>query len=89
MDIGFSLCTAPDYLVLVSKYFRCIPGTLRISRSIQKLSGSLEVILELNVVQREVSIEVKNKARSLEVTRIISRSLEQRFEVQGGQDGVK
>jgi len=56
-------------------------GTLRISRSIQKLSGSLEVILELNVVKREVSVEVNNKARSLEVTRIIPGSLEQRFKV--------
>jgi len=37
-----------------------------------------------NVVQREVSIEVKNKARPLEVTRIISRSPEQRLEVQMG-----
>jgi len=46
----------------MSKYFRCIPGTLRISRSIQKLSRSLEVIPELNIVQREVSVEVKNKA---------------------------
>ena len=48
------------------------------------MSKSSEVSLELNIVQREVSVEVKNKARSLEVTRIISRSLEQRFEVQGG-----
>ena len=45
--------------------------------------------LELSIVQREVSIEVKNKARSLEVTRIISGSPEQRFKVQGGQDGVE
>ena len=54
-----------------------------------KLSGSLEVNLELSVAQREVSVEVKNKTRALEVTRIISGSPEQRFEVQGGQDGVK
>jgi len=33
----------------------------------------------------EVSIEVKNKARSLGVTKIISGSLEQRFKVYGGQ----
>ena len=69
MDIGFSLCAVPDYLILMSKYFRCVLGTLRISGSIQKLSRSSEVIPELNVVQREVSIEVKNKARALEVTR--------------------
>ena len=29
-DIGFSLCTAPNYLILVSEYFRCVLGTLRI-----------------------------------------------------------
>src|SRR5882724_5968298 len=29
-DIGFSSCTVPNYLILVSKYFRCVPGTLRI-----------------------------------------------------------
>ena len=58
-DIGFSSCAAPNYLVLMSEYFRCVPGTLRISGSVQKLSGSLEVNPELSVVQREVSIEVK------------------------------
>ena len=78
-DFSFSSCAAPDYLILVSEYFRCVPGTPRISGSVWKLTGSLEVIPELNVVQREVSIEVKNKARSLEVTRIISGSPEQRF----------
>jgi len=49
-DIGFS---SPNYLVLLSKYFRCIPGTPRIL----KVSGE---------VQREGSIEVKYEARSLE-----------------------
>ena len=29
-DIGFSSCTVPNYLVLLSKYFGCILGTLRI-----------------------------------------------------------
>jgi len=33
-DIGFSLFTVPNYLILVSEYFRCFPGTLRISRSV-------------------------------------------------------
>src|SRR5882724_11217140 len=82
-DIGFSLCAAPNYLILMSEYFRCVLGTLRITRSVWKLSGSLEVNLELRIVQREVSIEVKNKARAWEVTRIISGSPEQRFK--GGQ----
>jgi len=79
----------PNYLVLVSEYFRCLLGTPRISGSVCELSGSSEVNPELSVVQREVSIEVKNKARSLEVIRIISRNLEQRFDVQGCQDGVE
>jgi len=39
---------------------------------------------ELNIVQRGVSVEVKNKDRSLEVTRFNSGSPEQRFGVQGG-----
>ena len=79
----------PDYLVLMSEYFSCVLGTPRISGSVQKLSRSSEVNPELSLVQREVSVVVKNKARALEVTRIISGSLEQRFEVQEGQDGVK
>src|SRR5882724_13282602 len=33
-----------------------------------ELSESLEVNPELSIVQREVSVEVKNKARALEVT---------------------
>jgi len=66
----------------MSEYFGCIPGTPRISRGVWKLSGSSEVNLELSVVQREESIEVKYEARSLEVTRIISGSLELRFEIQ-------
>jgi len=45
----------------MSKYFRCIPGTPKITGSVQKLSGSLEVNPELSIVQREVSIEVKIK----------------------------
>jgi len=73
----------------VYKYFICVQWFLRTSRSYRKLSGSSEVNLELSVVQREVSIEVKNKARALEVTRIISGSPEQRFKVQGGQGEVK
>ena len=63
----------PNYLVLVSEFFwECL-----------EVVWSLEVNLELSIVQREVSIEVKSKARALEVTGIISGSLEQRFEVQG------
>ena len=31
-DIGFNLCTAPNYLTLMSEYFKCILATLRISR---------------------------------------------------------
>jgi len=77
----------PNYLILVSKYFRCILGTP--TRSVWKLSRSSEFNPELSIVQREVSIEVKNKARALEVTRIISGSPEQRSEVQGGQDEVE
>jgi len=46
--------------------FQMCSGTLRISRSVWKLSRSSEVIPELNVVQREGSVEVKYKARSLE-----------------------
>jgi len=30
LDIGFSSCTAPNYLILVSEYFKCILGTPRI-----------------------------------------------------------
>jgi len=30
LDVGFSLCAAPNYLILVSKYFGCILGTPRI-----------------------------------------------------------
>ena len=59
LDIGFSLCAVPNYLILMSKYFRCVPGTPRISGSVWELSGSSEVNLELSIVQREVTIEVK------------------------------
>jgi len=68
LDIGFSLCIVPNYLILMSKYFICVLGVLRISGSVWKLSRSLEVNPELSVVQREVSVEVKNKSRALEVT---------------------
>ena len=30
LDIGFSSCAAPNYLILVSEYFGCVLGTLRI-----------------------------------------------------------
>ena len=30
LDIGFSSCAAPNYLILMSEYVRCILGTLRI-----------------------------------------------------------
>ena len=49
----------PEYLILVSEYFRCVPGTLKISGNVQKLSRSLEVNPELSIVQREVTVEVK------------------------------
>jgi len=52
----------------MSKNFRCIPRVPRISRSVWKFSGSSEVNLELSIVQREVRIEVKSKARALEVS---------------------
>jgi len=29
-DVSFSSCIVPNYLVLMSEYFKCIPGTLRI-----------------------------------------------------------
>jgi len=85
---GFQTLASAHALCLTTSY-SCLSISdaiwrLRISGSIWKLSRSLEVIPELNVVQSEMSVEVKNKARSLEVTRIISRSLEQRVEVQGG-----
>ena len=58
MDISFSSCAVPNYLVLMSEYFRCVLGVLRISGSVWKLSRNLEVNPELSVVQREMSIEV-------------------------------
>jgi len=64
-------------------------GDSKDNQKCRKLSRSSEVNQELSIVQREVSVEVKNKARALEVTRNISRSLEQGFKVQGGQDGVE
>ena len=79
----------PNYLILMSEYFRCVLGTLRISRSIQKLSGSSEVNPKLSVVQREVRVEVKTKARSLEVTRIILEVQNRGLRFMGGQDGVE
>jgi len=39
LDIGFSSFTALNYLVLVSKYFRCILETLRISGNIRSGLG--------------------------------------------------
>ena len=82
---GFQTLASAHALCLTTSY-SCLSISdaiwrLRISGSIWKLSRSLEVIPELNVVQSEMSVEVKNKARSLEVSKIISRSLEQRFEV--------
>ena len=41
-DVGFSSCTAPNYLVLVSKYFRCVLWTPRILE-VSEWSGSSEV----------------------------------------------
>ena len=34
LDVSFSLCTVPNYLILMSEYFKCVPGTLRISRGV-------------------------------------------------------
>ena len=65
-DIGFSLCAAPDYLLLMSEYFRCILEVLRMSGSVQKSSGSSEVNLGLSVVQRD-ECRGQSKARALEV----------------------
>jgi len=45
LDIGFSLCTAPNYLVLVSEYFGCILGTLSIPEV-------LEVVWEFGIKSR-------------------------------------
>jgi len=45
----------------MSKYFRCVPEVPKISGSVQKLTRSSEVNLELSIVQREVSIEVRIK----------------------------
>jgi len=30
LDIGFSSCAVPNYLILLSKYFGCVLGTPRI-----------------------------------------------------------
>jgi len=46
LDVGFSSCAVPKYLILVSKYFGCILGTPRILE-VSERSGSLEVNLEL------------------------------------------
>jgi len=43
----------------MSEYFICVLGIPKISGSVWELSGSSEVNLELRIVQREVSIEVK------------------------------
>src|SRR5882724_10763289 len=45
-DVSFSSCTAPNYLVLMSKYFRCILGTLRIpevSEVVQEFGSNPEL----------------------------------------------
>jgi len=78
----------PNYLLLLSEYFRCIQEVPRMPRSAQKLSRSLEVNLELSIVQREVSIEVKSKARVLDNI-IISRSLETVVQGSGVHNEVK
>ena len=62
-------------------------GSSEGSGSVWKLSGSSEVNPEPSIVQREVSIEVKTKARSLEVTRDIPEVQNRGFT--GGQDGVE
>ena len=39
LDVSFSSCTVLNYLVLMSKYFKCIPGTPRISGDIRSVLG--------------------------------------------------
>jgi len=53
------LCTAPNYLILMSEYFKCVLGTPRISRGVRSVRESLEVIQNWSIVQREGGIEVK------------------------------
>ena len=89
MDIGFSSCAASNYLVLMAEYFRCIPWFLRRSRSVQKFSGSSEVNPELRIFQREVSIEVKNEARALEVIRLFPEVWNRGSRFKGGQDEIE
>ena len=75
-EISFSLCAVPNYLVLVSKYFGCIPGTLRIPEVLGEVHefGSKS---RTTVSSREGSIEVEYEARSQEGPGF-SESLEQR-----------
>jgi len=64
LDIGFSSCAEPtSYSCLsISGVFWGLQGF----RKCQKWSGSLELIWNWSVVQREGSVEVKYEARSLE-----------------------
>ena len=39
LDVGFSSCMAPNYLILVSKFLKCNLGTPRISRGIRSVLG--------------------------------------------------
>jgi len=65
----FSSCTAHNYPLLMSEYFRCV-------LEVPRLSGSFRVVWEFGSLNpelsmsRDVSIEVMDKARVLEVTRI-------------------
>ena len=74
------MCCA--HLVLLSEYFRCVPGTPRIPEV-------LEVVQESEVIQssREGSVEVKNEARSLETTKVFQKSGTEGCI--GGQDRVE
>jgi len=78
-----SACVAaPDYLLLLSKYFRCIPEVPRMSRSVQELSRSLEVNLELSIVQRGEHRGSRIKLRVLDATILFSEVWKLRLKVQ-------
>jgi len=51
----------PNYLVLISEYFKCVLGTSRISGGVRSVPGVLEVFWNWSIVQREGSIEASRK----------------------------
>ena len=38
-DFSFSSCTVSNYLILMSEYFKCVPGTPKISRGVRSIPG--------------------------------------------------